>query len=99
MITEQMANIYGKIDSIPANEEQLFATFVLIGVLTIHHHHHIEETLVCRSLCNPNLSSINFILLLPVPKMEPEFTCPALQEHGLFTDTLNELEEIGRAHV
>lgn len=25
--------------------------------------------------------------------MEPEFTCPALQEHGLFTDTLNELEE------
>ena len=25
--------------------------------------------------------------------MEPEFTSPALQEHGLFTDTLNELEE------
>lgn len=25
--------------------------------------------------------------------MEPEFTCPALQEHGLFIDTLSELEE------
>lgn len=25
--------------------------------------------------------------------MEPEFTCPALQEHALFFDTLNELEE------
>lgn len=25
--------------------------------------------------------------------MEPEFTCPALQEHGLFIDTLVELEE------
>ena len=25
--------------------------------------------------------------------MEPEFTCPALQEHGLFFDTLTELEE------
>jgi len=25
--------------------------------------------------------------------MEPEFTSPALQEHGLFTDTLTELEE------
>jgi len=73
MITEQMANIYDKIDSIPANEEQLFATFVLIGVLTIHHHHHIEETLI-------------------FPKMEPEFTSPALQEHALFTDTLEELE-------
>ena len=25
--------------------------------------------------------------------MEPEFTCPALQEHALFFDTLVELEE------
>jgi len=25
--------------------------------------------------------------------MEPEFTCPALQEHALFFDALNELEE------
>ena len=25
--------------------------------------------------------------------MEPEFTCPALEEHGLFADTLAELEE------
>ena len=63
MITEQMANIYAKIDSIPENEEQLFATFVLIGVLAVHQHHHIEETLICRSLCNPNLSGINLILL------------------------------------
>ena len=93
MITEQLANVYDKIDSIPANEEQLFATFVLIGVLSIHHHHHIEETLVCKFLCNPNLSGIELNLLYPVPKMEPEFTCPALQEHALFTDTLNELEE------
>lgn len=63
MITEQIANIYAKIDSIPANEEQLFATFVLIGIIAVHHHHHMEETLICRSLCNPNLSGINFNLL------------------------------------
>jgi len=63
MITEQMANIYEKIDSIPANEEELFATFILIGVLAVHHHHHIEETLICRSLCNPHSSGINFVLL------------------------------------
>jgi hypothetical protein len=29
----------------------------------------------------------------PVPKMEPEFTSPALEEHALFTGTLSELEE------
>jgi hypothetical protein len=93
MITEQMANIYEKIDSIPANEEQHFATFVLIGVLAIHHHHHIEETLICGFLCNRNLSGTSLILLFPVPKMEPEFTSPALEEHALFTDTLDEFEE------
>jgi len=48
MITEQIANIYNKIESIPADEEDLFAHFVLIGVLAIHHHHHIEETLICK---------------------------------------------------
>lgn len=29
--------------------------------------------------------------------MEPEFACPALKEHGLFADTLIELEEYSEA--
>jgi len=62
MITEQFANIYDKIDSIPPDEQQLFAQFVLIGVLAIHHHHHIEETLICR-LSKPTSSSTSLILL------------------------------------
>jgi len=74
MITEGIANVYEKIDFIPEDEEQRFAHFTLIGILAIHHHHHIEETLI-------------------FPKMEPEFTCPALQEHALFNDTLVELED------
>lgn len=48
MITEQIANVYDKIDSIPVDEEDLFVHFVLVGVLAIHHHHHIEETLICQ---------------------------------------------------
>lgn len=27
------------------------------------------------------------------PVLEPEFTCPAIAEHGLFTDTLEKLEK------
>lgn len=53
MITEQIANVYEKIDSIPEDEEQLFAHFILIGIIAIHHHHHMEETLICEFLYTP----------------------------------------------
>jgi len=72
----------------------LSTTTRILGVI-MNHHYHIEETLPCMLLSSfdsyiPHAFAVTPALKL---KMEPEFTCPALEEHGVFADTLVELEE------
>ena len=50
VITEALANIYIKVDSIPQAEQEKFAHFALLGVQFLTHHHWLEETIMCTSL-------------------------------------------------
>jgi hypothetical protein len=91
VITEALANIYAKVDSIPTAEQEKFAHFSLLGVQFLTHHHWLEETIMCMSLFAPGL------LLLPshrysVPALEPEWTSPAVQEHATFAEAMHNLE-------
>lgn len=91
VITETLANIYIKVDSIPSEEQEKFAHFSLLGVQFLTHHHWMEETLICTPFLTPCL------LLLPpncelVPALEPEFTCSAVEEHATFAEAMHNLE-------
>lgn len=57
IITEALANIYSKADSIPPKEQEKFAHFSLIGVQLIGHHHWAEETFFCMSFLTSRPSS------------------------------------------
>jgi hypothetical protein len=47
VITETLANIYVKADSIPPAEQEKFAHFSLLGIQLLIHHHWVEETIIC----------------------------------------------------
>lgn len=55
VITETLANIYIKVDSIPSEEQEKFAHFSLLGVQFLTHHHWMEETIICTSFLTPCL--------------------------------------------
>jgi hypothetical protein len=80
-----------KVDSIPPAEQATFAHFSLLGMQFLTHHHWIEETIGCMSPL-----AWGILLVVPnhesVPALEPEFTCPAIQEHATFADAMHNLE-------
>ena len=79
-----------KVDSIPSAEQEKFAHFSLLGVQFLTHHHWLEETIICMSFLTSYL-----LLLAPncelVPALEPEFTCPAVEEHATFAEAMHSL--------
>ena len=91
VITETLENIYMKVDSIPSAEQEKFGHFSLLGVQFLTHHHWIEGTIICMSCPTSYL-----LLLAPnwylVPALEPEFTCPAVEEHATFAEAMHSLE-------
>ena len=80
-----------KIDSISPAEGEKFAHFSLLGVQFLTHHHWIEETIICLSFL-----TLFLLQMAPncelVPALEPEFTCPAVEEHATFADAMHNLE-------
>ena len=79
------------VDSIPSAEQEKFAHFSLLGVQFLTYHHRIEETIIYM------LFLTSYVLLLApncelVPALEPEFTCPAVEEHAIFAEAMHSLK-------